>query len=366
MSSRDVSLIVLATLVLAGCDSVHSESRYALGPVEVTIQVVAPSERKAKAAIDKAFDAISQVNNLLSSYAANSEVSRLNRSGGRECHISGQTAAVLRRAIEISEHTGGAFDITAGPLIKLWKTAIKTEEQFREWVHVAEAAAGFGLIPVQLIYLCREEIEKSLLPTKAELDAARKLVGCQSLTLGPNSAKLETPGMSIDLGGIAKGYAVDKAIEALKASGIRAALVDAGGDGYALGTRPDGTPWRIAVQKPDDETGERLPGILKLADAAYATSGDYEQYVDIGGVRYTHIIDPRTGRPARAAASVTVIAPDCTTADALATGISVLGPDDGVALAKKLKGVECMVITREGSDLKTTTSPGLKKFQTLD
>jgi len=336
--------MVLATFLLAGCDSVYKESRYALGPVEVTIQVVAPSEQKAKKAINEAFAAIAQVNNLLSSYVASSEVSRLNRSGGRECHISGQTAAVLRRALEISDLTGGAFDITAGPLIKLWKKPIKAAE------HLRTGQPG----------------PQPKLPGKNAVAAARKLIGYKRLTVRPNSAKFDAPGMSVDLGGIAKGYAVDKAIEALRANGIRAALVDAGGDGYALGTRPDGTPWRIAVQKPDDETGERLPGILRLANTAYATSGDYEQYAEIDGVRYAHIVDPRTGQAARVAASVTVIAPDCTTADALATGISVLGPKDGVAVAKKLKGVECMVVTREGAKLKTTTSPGFKKLQAFD
>jgi len=328
---RNVVLPLLAAFLLAGCDAVYQESRLALGPVEVSIQVVAPSEQKAKEAIDAAFAAITQVNNLLSSYVPQSEVSRLNRSGGRECHVSSQTAAVLRRSAEISGLTGGAFDITAGPLIKLWK----------EQINAATPK----------------------LPAKEELAAARKLVGYKRLTLGENAATFETPGMTVDLGGIAKGYAVDRAVAALKASGIRNALVDAGGDGYALGARPDGSPWRIGVRVPDDAAGGTLPNILLLADTAYATSGDYEQYAEIDGVRYAHIIDPRTGRPAQVAASVTDIAPDCTTADALATGISVLGPKDGIAVAEKVEGVECMVISREGTSLQTAASTGFRKYQ---
>ena len=347
MKLRSIALLLLAAFLFAGCDAVYKGSSDAvLGPVPVTIQVVASSEEKAQEAIAAAFAAITQANNLFSSYVPQSEVSRLNRSGGRQCHVSSQTAALLARSVEISELTGGAFDITAGPLIKLWKKPIKAAELYRE--------------------LSGTEVKapEPTLPAKEELDAARKLVGCKRLTLGPNSAKLETPGMAVDLGGIAKGYAVDKAIEALKAKGIRHALVDAGGDGYALGTRPDGSPWRIGVQKPDDETGEYYTGVLGLSDAAYATSGDYEQYAEIDGVRYAHIIDPRTGQPAQVAVSVTVIAPDCTTADALATGISVLGPKDGVAVAEKADGVECMVISRQGTGLKTAVSTSFRKYQT--
>ena len=347
MKLRSIALLLLAAFLFAGCDAVYKGSSDAvLGPVPVTIQVVASSEEKAQEAIAAAFAAITQANNLFSSYVPQSEVSRLNRSGGRECHVSSQTAELLACAVEMSELTGGAFDITAGPLIKLWKKTIKAAELHRE-------LSG-----------TKVEVPEPTLPSTEDLDAARKLVGYKRLTLGPNSATFETPGMTVDLGGIAKGYAVDRAIGALKAKGIRHALVDAGGDGYALGSRPGGKPWRIGVQKPDNETGEHFSGVLELSDTAYATSGDYEQYAEIGGVRYAHIIDPRTGQPAQVAVSVTVIAPDCTTADALATGISVLGPADGIAVAEKVKGVECMVLSRQGTDLKTAVSTGFRKYQT--
>ena len=349
--------MLLAAILLAGCDPpvssrVKDNILYAgdrddvLGPVPVSIKVVASSEDEAQEAIAAAFAAMTQANNLFSSYVPNSEISRLNQSDGRECHVSSQTAALLARSAEMSELTGGAFDITAGPLIKLWKGPIKAAKLYRE-------LSG-----------TKVEAPKPTLPAKEALEAARKLVGYKRLTLGPNSAKLETPGMTVDLGGIAKGYAVDKAIEALKAKGIRNALIDAGGDGYALGTKPGGKPWRIGVQVPDGATGERLPGVLELSNTAYATSGDYEQYAEIDGVRYAHIIDPRTGQPSRVAVSVTVIAPDCTTADALATGISVLGPVDGVGVAEKVKGVECMVISRQGEDLKMSVSTGFRNYQT--
>ena len=344
MRPRSAPLTCLALLAAtaAGCNRVYSAaSDKVLGPVKVTVHVVATNQARADKAFAAAFAAMSQVNNLLSSYVSQSEISRLNASGGRECHISSQTAFVLHRAAEISELSGGAFDVTAGPLIELWKQTIADAEHFR----------------------MKETDNPSELSGEEAVEAAMMLTGYRNLVLGENSAKLAVEGMSVDLGGIAKGYAVDKAVEALRAAGIQSVLVDAGGDGYALGTQPDGTPWRVAVQDPNKATGEALAGRpLLLSNMAYATSGDYEQYAEVGGVRYAHIVDPRTGRPARAAASVTVIAPDCITADALATAVSVLGADDGIKLVAAMPGVECMVITRDGEKLNITKSPGFDNF----
>ena len=344
MRPRSVPLTCLALLAAAtaGCDRLYSAaSDTVLGPVTVTVHVVAAGEARADRAFAAAFAAISQVNNLLSSHVSRSEVSRLNASGGRECHVSGQTAFVLRRAAEISELSGGAFDVTAGPLIKLWKQTIADAELFK----------------------VGETDKPPSLPDEEKVEAAMKLTGRKNLVLGENTAKLAIEGMNVDLGGIAKGYAVDKAVEALRAAGVNGALVDAGGDGRALGTQADGTPWRVAVQDPNRQTGKALSvRPLILSDMAYATSGDYEQYAEVGGVRYAHIVDPRTGRPARAAASVTVIALDCTTADALATAVSVLGADEGIKLVAAMPGVECMVITRDGEKLNVAKSPGFDEF----
>lgn len=328
MKQRSIILLFLAA-VAAGCDGpprLYERERPALGPVVVSMQVIATSRTRANRAADDAFAAISQVNNLLSSYLAQSEISRLNQAGGQECHVSSQTVALLRRALEISQLTGGAFDVTAGPLIRLWKRTIETRT----------------------------------LPGEQELAAARRLVGYRLLVLGLNSARLTTAGMNVDLGAIAKGHAVDRAIEALRAAGIQNALVDAGGDGYALGVRLDGTPWRVGIQHPRAPTDERLPQVLLLSNMAYATSGDYSQYVEIDGVRYAHIVDPRTGQPARAAASVTVVAPDCTTADALATALSVLGPTEGLRLVETLDGVDCMIVTSGAEGLVAHMSAGFR------
>ncbi|MFO7897775.1 MAG: FAD:protein FMN transferase [Planctomycetota bacterium] len=322
--------LLSALLVVGACDGGAKLYRQTfpamLGPVGVDIQVVADSTARADRAAGAAAAAISQVNNLLSAHLATSEIARINRHSGGTVHASGQTVEVLRRAVEISELTGGAFDVTVGPLIRIWKPAI----------------------------------DDGKLPDPAHVARARRLVGYEKLALGENSVTLTEEGMAVDLGGIAKGYAVDQAVEALRLNGIRNALVDAGGDGYALGTKPDGSPWGVAVQHPRAEGREPLPVLLLLSDKAYATSGDYarSQYTEIDGERYAHIIDPRTGRPARKAASVTVVAPDCTTADALATAISVMGPDAGVRLVDSLDGVECLVITVADGALHTRASSG--------
>jgi thiamine biosynthesis lipoprotein len=163
---------------------------------------------------------------------------------------------------------------------------------------------------------------------------------------------------TIDLGGIAKGFAVDQAVKALREHGITSALIDAGGDGYAMGSRPDGKPWGVGVQNPRGPAGEILDLVLELRDRGYATSGDYQQYTEIDGVRYAHIVDPRTGRATQLAASVTIIAADCTAADALATGVTVLGPEQGAKAAEAMKGVEAMIIAAKGKQLSIVKSKG--------
>jgi FAD:protein FMN transferase len=322
-------LLLLALLLSAGCDrpaqdaprqasqaTVHTETRYVFGPVAASIQVVAADAEQAGPALDAAFAALTQANNLFSSHLPTSEISRLNAAEGEPRHLSAQTLALLGRALELGEQTGGAFDITAGPLIRLWKAAIRSGK----------------------------------LPSEADREAARKRVGYHQVALDRAASRARlVPGMSLDLGGIAKGFAVDAAVAALRGRHLSGGIVDAGGDGYAMGTRPDGAPWRIGIQHPRSVPGNRLPEVLLLSDRAYATSGDYEQYTEIDGVRYHHVIDPRTGEPAHTAVSVTVVASDCTTADALATALLVLGPEDGIALVETLRDVECMIV-REGQD----------------
>jgi thiamine biosynthesis lipoprotein len=160
--------------------------------------------------------------------------------------------------------------------------------------------------------------------------------------------------MNIDLGGIAKGYAVDRAFELLKGLGYRNLVVNAGGDLRVGGSKPDG-PWSIGIQHPRDP--EKILARISVSDTAVATSGDYEKFFIHQGKRYHHILNPKDGFPAEGCQSVTILAKDAATADALATAIFVLGPEKGYALCQRLEGVDCLIIDKEGN---ITLSPGLK------
>lgn len=284
--------------------------------VEIT---VIPANEKA---IKEAFEAIKKVDALMSTYKEDSEISILNKKG--EAQVSGETLEVIKDALRFSELTGGAFDITCRPLINLWKKA-KREKK---------------------------------IPTQEEIKEAVSLVDYKKIILEGNQIRLKKKGMQIDLGGIAKGYAVDKAIESLKKNGIKRALVNAGGDLYALGNNPQGKKWQIGIQNPREK--DKILDIIKVKNKAVATSGDYRRYFTLEGRRFSHIVNPRTGMTVEdVPMSVTIIGPDATTTDALATGVFVLGPEEGMKLIESLPEVEGMIIS-EG--MKKVTSRGWEKF----
>ncbi len=285
----------------------------------VEITVIPPDDEAIKAA----FEEMKKVDALMSTYKKNSEVSILNRKG--ETRLSAETLQVIREAINFSEITGGAFDITCRPLINLWKKAKK----------------------------------EKVIPSPEKIREALSLVGYKKILLEGDTVRFKQKGMQIDLGGIAKGYAVDRAIEALKRNGIRRALVNAGGDLYALGNGPGGERWQVGIQDPRQKN--TLLGIIKVKDVGVATSGDYRRYFTIKGRRFSHIVNPKTGQTVQdVPMSVTIIAPDATTADALATGVFVLGPKKGRELIDSLPQVEGMIVS-EG--MKPITSRGWANFE---
>lgn len=320
-------VVVAICVVIAVLLSVIIIQRYRLKPLKQTEMImgtlveitVIPANEKA---IREAFEALKKVDALMSTYKEDSEISILNREG--RAQVSEETLEVIEDAIKFSKLTDGAFDITCRPLINLWNK-VKTEEK---------------------------------LPTEEEIEEAISLVGYQGIILEGNQIRLEKKGMQIDLGGIAKGYAVDKAIEALKKNGIKRALVNAGGDLYALGTDSQGEKWQIGVQDPREE--DRVIDIIKVKDRAVATSGDYRRYFTLEGKRFSHIVNPKTGLTIQdVPMSVTIIGPDATTTDALSTGVFVLGPEEGMKLIESLPEIEGMIIS-EG--MKKITSQGWGEF----
>ncbi len=331
-SLKPAVLALLAILAPAcGGDLVRvRDVRTAMGTY-VAITLYAPSEASGREAINAAFSRVKQVEGVVSTWQEGSDASKLIRSaGGPPILIDEHLYTLLSRSLDAAKETDGAFDVTAAPLIRLWKRAIKDKD----------------------------------LPSEDELRAARALVGYKSVRLlpDPHRAQLSKEGMRVDFGGIGKGYIIDQAINLLREHGISAALVDAGGDVYALGRRPGRDGWLVGIRDPQ-QVQRILPKALLVQDCATATSGDYEQFTVIDGRRYSHIIDPRRGRPVEHVSGVTVIAPDATRADAYATAATVLGPERAVAFAEKHPGVEVLVLTRHRDKTQRTYSSGFARYE---
>lgn len=304
-------LIVLFLFGFSGCrdepapgPNVQRHAREIMGTfAEVT--AVAEDEETARAALEAAYDALEKVNRLMSDYLAESEVSRLNAlPAGESMRVSHETFFVLYKGQEVARLSGGAFDMTCRPLVALWKRA--------------------G--------------ERGKLPTDAELAETLASVGWEKLALDPvtRSVSKSVDGLEIDLGGIAKGYALDLAAEAMRYAGATAGLIDVGGDVLAIGVRENGQPWKVGVRHPFEEG---LIMKLTLSDRAVATSGLQQRFSIIEGKKYSHIVDPRTGRPCEQASAVSVIAADGMTADAWATVLSVLTVEEGQKLQADLDGI---------------------------
>jgi len=302
-------------LFLSGCadrDRMYRESREVMYTI-CTITVVSNSEVKAREAIEAGFARIKKLERTLNFFSPESEITAINRASGiRPVKVSRETLGVIEKAVEVAEYTAGAFDPTVGPLIKLWDFSKQT--------------SGSSLPP-------SEEIEKAL-----------KLVDYKKIKIDIPVSEifLEKKGMELDLGGIAKGYAADAAIEAIKARGIKAALVAIAGDIKGFGLRPDKKPWRVGVQNPRQSEnrsnidGEDIFASLYLKDMAVSTSGDYQRFFIKGGKRYHHILDPRAGYSTSDIISVSVIAPHGFIADGLSTGIFVIGIEEGIKLLESM------------------------------
>ncbi len=270
--------------------------------------------------------AFRQLEDRFTTYQPDSEISQLGRSAGAPVAVSEDTARILGLSKHFGDLTGGAFDVTVAPLVRLW---------------------GFGVRP------------PANPPQAEEIREQLRLVDYRRIALGPRTASLPA-GMSVDLGAIGKGYAVDRGFELLGRTRVKAAMLDLGGNIRVLGRPGTAEEWTIGVRDPFDRS--RLVGKLRLPDGmAVATSGNYERYVDLGGRRYAHIIDPRTGTPVAGMAGVTVIAPDATTTDALSTGLFVLGIEVGTKALRRVPGAAALFIPdREPVELWLT--PGMEQL----
>jgi thiamine biosynthesis lipoprotein len=327
LSSRGTALLLLGLVVLATLTvqrlvapsgpAVHEFGGATMGTT-YSVKLWGPDlPAGAVAALgDTVAGRLQEINRLMSTYDPDSELSRFNRRRDTTpVAISALTFEVLAEAGRISRASDGAFDATIGPLVEAW---------------------GFGT-----------RDPPATPPTPGDLELLSSFVGFGLLRLDSTSGSVAKahPDVEVDLSAIAKGFGVDRVAGALEGAGVAGYLVEVGGELRAAGTKPDGTPWRVAIERPD-ASRRVVHRVIDLMDLAVATSGDYRNFYEQDGRRYAHLIDPVTSSPVRhAGTSVSVLHPSCMVADAWATALSVLGPDRGLALAQE-EGIAALFIWR--------------------
>jgi thiamine biosynthesis lipoprotein len=279
---------------------------------ECEFKAFAADEALVDQAFARGFDEFDRLEALTTSWRSTSEVAHINDNAGKKpVAVSPDTLAIIEKSLWVSSLTDGAFDITIGVYKGLWKF---------------------------------DEDKDGTLPDPKEVKRRRALVSWHDVIINKHkgTVMLRRPGQAINLGGIAKGYAVDAAVRAIRAAGLRDFIVKAGGDLFAAGRKGD-RQWRVGIQDPRAPHGQIIFE-LAITDQAFNTSGDYERYVIRDGVRYHHILDARTGFPARTSRSVTLLAPDSFTADALDTAIFAVGPERGLKILKGIPGLEAVIV----------------------
>ena len=301
-----------------------------------TVKVAAPpvslDSARLRATID---DVLAQIDRSMSGYRSDSEVARFNASASTQWYeVSGDLAALAQAALDISEKSGGAFDITVAPLVAAW---------------------GFG--PAG---------EPTVLPNVEQLAQLGASVGYRKLhvQLDPPALRKDVAELSIDLNGIAPGFAVDRLAERLAALHAENFMIDIGGEIRARGHNARGEPWHIAIERPVDTQRAPYAGVW-LDGASVSTSGEYRDYYERDGRRYSHTIDPRTRQPLdRAPGSVVVIAASTTLADGWATALNVLGPNEGLALAAK-EHMPVLFIERQGNGWRSQSTPEFERYRKM-
>lgn len=321
-------LLLLLPVIIAGCAKGYVPNGQPIwsfsGPTMGTrynVSVVGGTEEDAGRLQKLVDERLAEVNRQMSTYDPGSELSRFNASdSGDWFPVSPETASVVASALELAEASGGAFDPTVGPLVNLW---------------------GFG-----------PDKRRKAPPTDDEIAAAKERVGYKSVEAQtePPALRKSKPGVYVDLSAIAKGHGVDAVCELLAAEGVEAMMVEIGGEVRAQGEKPGGKPWRIGVQKANAAPETTLQGVVALRDKALATSGDYYNFFEADGVRYSHTIDPKTGRPVtHPLATATVLADTCRDADGVATTLLVLGPGAGYDWAVQ-NDVAALLVSRTEDD----------------
>lgn len=310
------------------------------GPIQYSVTIAqAPDGLDTEVTRNEVADTLERINRLMSNYQPDSDVSRFNDFNSTEWFdVDAETEKVVAKSIEISRLSNGAFDITLAPAIDRWRFGVNDSEDTFQ------------------------------LPTNDELNQLKSVVGYQMLETRsqPPAIRKSNPKVQINLSGAAKGYAVDAVAETLRSLGIDNFLVEVGGEVYAAGLRNETEKWRTGVMIPDSYAQSAYDEIVPLSNQAIATSGDYQNFFVVRGQRFSHTIDPKTCSPIEnLVASVSVVADDCMTADAVATAVMVLGSDKGMELAKEM-GLELLIKSRNkdfGDEITTRQTPNFPLLQ---
>ena len=324
---RNVTLIFLLTSIFAFGQVTHKRKLYMLGsPFEMT--VVAKDTIQGNIYIDMAVAEVKRIENLISDWIPTTQISQVSKNSGiQPVKVDKEVYDLVERAIKVSQLTSGAFDISYASMDKIWKfdgsmKAMPTPEAIKQSV----ARIGY---------------QKIVLDAKAQ------------------TIYLKEKGMKLGLGGIGQGYIADKIKDLLLSKGCTSGIVNVSGDINAWGYQTTGKPWTVAIVNPMNKN--KVFATFPLENSSVETSGSYEKFVVFDGKRYSHIIDPRTGYPAQGVVSVSVFAKQTEIADALATGIFVLGVDVGLNLVNQLKGIGCIIVDDKG-EIHTSKNIDIRKF----
>ncbi|HHV27495.1 FAD:protein FMN transferase [Anaerosalibacter bizertensis] len=329
-----IILILISTLLvsafLGGCKK--EEDKEPLSKTEFmmdTVMTIKLYDKKDEVILDKSFDRIREIEDKMSITIEDSDVSKINKNAGKNpVKVDDEVYEILTRAKYFAELTDGAYEPTIGPLVDLWN--IRNEGKNN----------------------------KHDIPSKEDIEKALNKVDYKKLELlEDNKVFLKEEGMKLDLGGIAKGYAADEIKKILKENGVNSAIVDLGGNIYAVGSKGQDEYWKIGIQNPQEQRGSYV-GIIEVKDSSVVTSGDYERYFEVNGKRYHHIIDSKTGYPSdNELSAISIIAKSSTDSDALSTALFVLGREKSKEVLKELEDIEVLYVTKSDN---IYISPGIK------
>lgn len=329
-----IATLVVISSVLLGCGSKDTaedtpESASQVAFTMGTVARITANGNGASEAVEAVIQELERLTAAVDRFTPGSDIHSVNAGAGDWVDVKAETVELVERSLELARLTDGAFDPTVAPLINLWG-----------FIEDPNAEPDEGSSPTIL--------QGQRPPEHAAIEQTLQIIGYEFVEVDPANSKvrLTHEKAELDVGGIAKGYGADRALALFKEHGIDSGLIDLGGDMFVVGRKPDGSEWRIGVVDPQ-APGTAL-AVLSLSDKAVVTSGNYERYFEYEGVRYTHLVDPRTGYPQQELASVTVVAPTGTQADALATAVSILGMEKGLELIEGLPGVDGILIGTNG------------------